>query len=210
MSRPSDALLRWLRRQLDAQGLNTASLAGRLGRPRAEVRKLLSGSEPMLVDDLLRITELLELTADDVGLPSGLDVTSLEAALEGSPEPLHWDNQPRALFRFGLDLGIDFLFLSETVQLEGWGGPDQVLAQHKGKEMPLRLDAAYHQYMEPALDDRGVSLTLSFDQLYRCTFPWTAITRVIFMPFPPKPPEVEEEEPEEAPPPGPPKLRLVT
>jgi hypothetical protein len=57
----------------------------------------------------------------------------------------------------------------------------------KGRDLPIKLDAAYHRYHQPAYDEHGVSLTLSFDRLYRCTFPWPAIEQVVFKLVPPEP-----------------------
>lgn len=212
MTRPSEPLLRWLREQIDARGHNTASVAAKLGAPRAHVRKVLAGAEPLMVDELLVITELLGLSAEDMGVPAGVEATAEDLAEGEATEPeAVWDNQPRALFELGFDLGIDFMFLADTRQLADWGGPDGAAKQYDGKDMPLQLDAAYHPYMEPALDDEGVSLTLSFDRLYRCTFPWTAIRRVIFTPLAPDvpPPEPEADDDDAPEPGGAPFLRLV-
>lgn len=183
MSRPSDALLRWLRSKLDEQGHKTAAIAKKLEKGRKETRAMLTGSAPMTVDELMQLTEMLNLSPEDMALPAGAALEDLdEAEIE---EPLHWSNQPRALFEFGFDLGIDFMFVVDVSKLgDDWGGPDEQLKrpQHK-REMPMRLDAAYHQYMEPKFDDDGVSVVISFDKLYRCVFPWESIARVIFIPY---------------------------
>lgn len=197
MARPSDELLRWLRSQLDAAGHNTATVAGHLGKPRPLVRKALTGEAPMELDDMVKITELLELD------PTALGLALPEAGEHVEPAPApkesaHWSNQPRALFEFGFELGVDFMFLTKAEALgDDWGGPDHVLAQYRGKELPLRLDANFQKYMEPEFTDTHVTIVLSFDQLYRCRFPWAAITRVIFMPYPPAAPDEEPEEGED-------------
>jgi len=200
MSRPSDPVLRWLRARIDAVGHSPASLAERLGRPRAEVRRILVGAEPMTVDDLVRLGEILEI-----------DPATLGVAAPAEPEPLpsvegaKWENQPRLLLRTAFDGAMDVLFLTDVEPLRGvWGGPDDVLAGQTGGEMPIRLDAAYHRFMEPTWDDAGLGVRLSFDRLYRCLFPWSAIRRVVFYPQPPDPVA-----PTVAPPTGRPALRLV-
>ena len=45
MTRPSEPLLRWLRARIDTAGHSPASLADKLGRPRGEVRRILTGAE---------------------------------------------------------------------------------------------------------------------------------------------------------------------
>lgn len=192
-------MLRWLRQQIDRRGENTSSLALKLGRPKTDVRKVLTGAEPLTVDDLVRITELLGLSEDDLGVSATVRSALAEGeAAAGEPEDDHWDNQPRALFQFGFDRGIDFMFLASADELGEWGGPPRVLEQYKGRELPLQLDAAWHKHMKPEFSDDGLSISLSFDGLYRCYFAWSAVRRVIFMPFPPNP----EQQPA-APTPGP-------
>lgn len=207
MSRPSDALLKWLRTKLDERGLKTATLAEKLGRGRAEVRKLLTGKEPLLVDDLLRLTELLELSPEELSLPADFEEAADDVEVE---EPLHWKNQPRAVIEFAFDLGANFMFVVDTSKLADWGGPDAVAKQHP-QGLPIQLDAAYHQYMEPTYEDDAFSVVLSFDKLYRCRFPWDAITRVIFLELYYEGDDGSDEpEEEEEPPKGRPTLRLVT
>jgi hypothetical protein len=209
VSRPSEPVLRWLRRQIDAKGENTASIAAKLGRPRQELRKVLSGAEPMLVDDLLAITEMLGLSPEEMGLPDTLPAEVLEQQLQGEDSD-HWGNQPRLLVQLGFDAGIDMLLLVDTSALaEGWGGPAAVLRQHAGKQLPLQLLAAYHQHMRPELSDEELSIVLSFDTLYTCRLPWHAIRRIVFDPLAPEAPKPKVEAPAEKPA-GAPFLRLVT
>ncbi len=206
MSRPSEPLLRWLRKQIDARGENTSGLALKLGRPKAELRKLLTGAEPLTVDDLIRLTEALGLSEDQMGVPPALREAVGQVEDTNTPEDEHWENQPRALFKFGFDRGIDFMFLAAADEVGEWGGPARVIDQYRGREIPLQLDAAWHKHMKPELDEDGLTLTLSFDGLYRCTFPWSAVRRVIFMPLPPSsseapkaPPDPEPTAPTDAP-----------
>ncbi|MCB9663171.1 MAG: hypothetical protein H6732_03590 [Alphaproteobacteria bacterium] len=205
MSHPTEPLLRWLRQQIDARGHTTASLAALLSRSRAEVRKLLTGQTPMLVEDLLALGEALELDASSLGVPAELP------ELPDLPEPASFANQTEALFRVGFDVAVDFLFLADTTKLDDWGGPDEVLEAYRDRELPIRLDAAYHRHMAPSFTPEGVEISLSFDRLYRCRFPWSAILRVVFVPDADQPAEVgAEPEPELAPSARAPHLRLVT
>ncbi len=199
---------------MDAKGQNTATLADKLGRPRAEVRRILTGAEPLLVDDLLRITEILGLTATELGL-SGAD--AVEDVPEDAPnaDSDHWTNQTRLLFETGFRAGIDFAFTVAADQLGDWGGPEHVRKQHAGRELVIQLDSAYHRYMQPRYDEAGVALKIGFDGLYDCYFTWGAIRRVFFTPVPPEvaapapEPPAPPSEPTEPGPKGRPTLRLV-
>ncbi len=217
--RPSDPLLRFLRQTLDAKGHNTASVAAALGVPRAELRRRLTGEDPLTVDELLSITEVLGLTAADVGMlspatspveggalrPGPAEAPPHNAPPHETPEPSQFDNQPRALMKLAFDLGIDVMFLVEADALGDWGGPDAVRARYAGQELPIQLDAAYHRFMEPGFGDARFEVVLSFDKLYRCAFPWSAFRRVVFTPFPPpapsdpSPPSTDEGEAPRAP-----------
>ena len=114
------------------------------------------------------------------------------------------------MFEVGFGLGCTFFFQAEASQLEDSGVPRMVLDRYQGGELPIQLDAAYHSYNEPEFDTFGVTLKLSFDAIYTCTFPWSSIRRVAFFPeaYEPEPDEPEAEE-EPPPPKGAPFLRLV-
>lgn len=227
MARPSDPLLALLRRLLDERGMNTARLAEQTQITRPRARKILAGTEPMLVDELLRIGEALKLSPADLGLAAGtipvgepegdhsaaaagladanhddaLDFP--EASLDRKSEPTvdPWGNQPEQLFRIAFGLGCDFFFLVDTQQIEDSGVPKHVLTSYAGRELPIRLDAAYHAYNEPRYSENSVTLTLSFDALYECTFPWGAIKQFVLFPATPDEPPAEEldDDSEEAP-----------
>jgi transcriptional regulator with XRE-family HTH domain len=192
MSNRSDPVLTWLRGLLKQRGLNTAELARRTEMPKPRLRKILAGQEAMLVEELMLISTALELTPADMGLPGG---DTLPETLPDPTEPLEdeedearldpYGNHVEQLFRAGFALGCDFMFVSAVDALEGSGVPESVLAHHRGRnELPIRLDAAYHQYNQPRYTEEGVTVTLSFDGLYECSFPWSAIDRVIFYPEP--------------------------
>ncbi|MBN2800499.1 MAG: helix-turn-helix domain-containing protein [Deltaproteobacteria bacterium] len=210
MSSPSAPLLELLRRLVRERGLNTASLAERAEIPRRHLRKLMDGSEPMLVDELLRLSQALDLQPDELGIG---------AHEEDGPAPLgvvpdlpaegvlvqQWDNQPERLLQVAFELGCDFMFTASVEQLQDSGVPRSVLRAYEGRELPIRLEAAYHAYNEPSYDQHGVTLTLSFDAIYTCEFPWSSIRQVIFFPEAPAPKEPEED----VEPPKGPVLRLV-
>jgi len=207
----SEPLLRMLREVMKRRGLNTASVADAAGLDRARVRRILKGTDEMTVEELLKLGQSLHIGPADLGLP---DVTA-EAELHDSPPPVPedesalgldpWGNHSRQLFRVGFELGCDFLFLARTDDLAESGIPASILGQFAGRDVPVRLDAAYHRFNEPRYDDGGVTLTLSFDALYECRFPWSAIRQVMFFPAAPEEAPVTEEKPEPRP-----VLRLVT
>ena len=220
MTRPSDPLLTWLRKHLADRGWNTARLAQAAGIDRARARKILAGTEPMWVDELLGITRALELSPQDlegVDLPdpsSAPAVTPLRMAAEGEAVSVNtvnpWGNQPEQLVRIAFAMGCDFFLLIDSAQLAGSGVPDAVLAQYRSRDLPIKLDAAYHPYNQPRYSPADLTLTLSFDALYDCRIPWSAFKQVIFFPLPPDP-ELPATGEDEAPPaPGVPHLRLVT
>lgn len=191
MGRPSDALLRWLRAQVDARKENTSTLALKLNKQKAEVRRLLTGQDPLTVDDLILISEALGITEE---LAKG-GVAAIPEEVPDAAEP-QWDNQPRMLFQFAFDYGFDFRFFAAADECEDWGGPERVRSQYLGKDIPLQLDAAYHKHMKVRMEDEGVHVLLSFnDGLYDCWFRWTAVRAVMFQPFPPKPVEKAPEPP---------------
>ena len=76
MTRPSDPLLTWLRKHLADRGWNTARLAQAAGIERARARKILAGTEPMWVDELLGITRAtLRKRVDKFGIRRELNVS---------------------------------------------------------------------------------------------------------------------------------------
>ncbi len=219
--RPSEPLLDWIRNYTRAKGLNTATLAEKAGLPRARTRKILTGVEPMELDEFLVLCQALNITPHDLGMvevdygdatdPEEVLASALRAAAPHEQQRLvvnPWGNQVEQSFRFAFELGCDFLFQAAADELEGSGLPPKVLKTWSGREVPIKLDAAYHQHNNPRYDPGGITLTLSFDALYECRFPWSTIRTVLLFPAPPEPePELDgEEEPTST---GAPFLRLV-
>lgn len=208
MNRPSDAVLTWLRERIEARGLKTTKVAKAIGVKTPVLRKMLTGEDPMLLDDFVRLGDVLGLDASDVaGLPAA-ELTAglpLDLVPREVPEPERTPCQAEQLIKLGFDLGIDIHLRFIESELGEWGGPDSARASFVGKDMPIQLVAQYHRYMEPQLDDAGLHVTLSFDTLYRCTFPWPSVRSVTFVPLAPEPVNAP------TPPPAPvrPTLRLV-
>ena len=199
MGRPSAPLLSWLRDMLKQKGLNTAHVADASGIPRARIRRILDGTEDMTVDELMLLSDSLQLDPADL---SSQAIAQAEAKADApviEPEDTlgvdPWGNQPEQLFRIAFGLGCDFFFLADTTQLEGSGVPETVLKQYNGRELPIKLDAAYHKYNDPKYGPDGITLTLSFDQLYDCTFRWPAIKQFVLFPLAPEPPSDTDEAP---------------
>lgn len=213
MARPSEALLAWLRRLIESKQSSVADVAARTGIDRARLRKVLAGSEPMLLDELLLVSQTLDIKPTDFGLPAGAEVAD-ELPPPPAPEPGAWKvdpwgNHPEQLFRFAFDLGCDFYFTSDVTQLQASGVPSSVLDKHP-RELGIKMDAAYHKYNAPRYSPVGVTLTLSFDALYDCTFPWVAIRQVVLWPATPEVAPAPAPEPAEPAPKKGSHLRLVT
>lgn len=212
MSSASEPVLAWLRKVLAARTINTAELAQKCGIPRPRLRRILVGTEPMLVDELFLITQALEVAPADLALPawppagpSDDPAPDVEPDAKAAPSVDPWGNQPEQLFRIAFALGCDLLFTAETSMLEDSGVPSYILQQYRDGQVPIQLDAMFHGHNAPRYDEQGITLTLSFDALYDCRFPWTSIRRMIFTPMAPE----AAEQPQPEPPKGRPKLRLV-
>lgn len=221
--RPSESLLRVLRDASRARGMNTAALARAAGLERTRLKHVLAGTEPLTVDDFSLLAGALSLSPADLGiaLPEGAQAAAEEPEEEdydddlppeaGSaaislravgrrerppaevirPDPL--GNHAEQLFRLGFALGCDLLFIADPAELEQSGVPATVLSRFP-KGLPIRLDAAFHRHNNPQFMAEGLQLTLSFDAIYTCLFPWEALREVTFFPLPPSEPEPEPEE----------------
>ena len=189
-------------------------MASKLDMPKKAFRRVLTGADPLLVDDLLRITQILDLDPEQMGVPEGIDDENMLGDEALGSDSDHWGNQPRILVETGFRVGIDFILVVDVAALGvEWGGPEPVRQRYlqAGQQLTLKLDALYHEHMKAEYEEDLLHITLSFDTLYRCKLPWGAIQRVVFDPLAPEPPEEEEEQaPPESDKPAAPFLRLVT
>jgi hypothetical protein len=206
-----DNLIEWIRKLLAERGLAVGALAASTGIERKRLRRVLGGSAEMTVREMVAIVGAMEISAEEMGM-SALEAASASPAPvpEAQPAVDPWGNQTQQLFEMAFALGCDFSFLADTSALTDSGIPEPVLARFNNGPLLIKLDAAYHKYNKPRYTERDVTLTLSFDALYDCTFPWTAISQVAFFPMveeldsSPEPDDGEEETPDR------PTLRLVT
>ncbi|MBN1336090.1 MAG: helix-turn-helix transcriptional regulator [Deltaproteobacteria bacterium] len=213
-ARQSELLLARIREGLKRRGWNTAVLASKIGVERPRLRQILAGRVPLTVDAFSAMVEAMQFTPEEMGLPAGLAAEDRGAPDDAGPEiatPLQpegaalWAPDPDGIqaeqcLRLGFACGIDMLFHARTADLRTSGVPRAVLDRFP-QRVPIRLEAAYHPYNRARYLPEGVELRLSFDGVYTCVFPWSAIEQVVFLPEPP----VAPAEPAE-----PPRLRLVT
>ena len=207
-------LLEWLRKLLAERGLAVGALAATSGIERKRLRRVLGGSAEMTVREMIAIFSAMEISPEEMGLgavPSDEFAPLMPITPEDNgPRVDPWGNQTRQLIEIAFELGCDFSFLADTSALADSGIPEPVLARFQGGPLLIKLDAAYHKYNKPRYTERNLTLTLSFDALHDCTFPWHAISQVAFFPLaeePDTPPDSEGQDDEE---PNRPTLRLVT
>ena len=219
--RPSAPLVNILREAARKKGWNTAALARESGIERARLKHVLAGQEPMLLDEMILLSNAMKLDPADLGvtLPPGTEVLveeppedapppaptplaaigprdPLPAAAQTFPDP---DGvQAEQVLKLAFMLGCDLLFGAQTDQLANSGVPRHVLTRYT-PVLPIRLEAAYHRHNDPQYFPEGVQLRLSFDAVYTCFFPWTAIQQITLYPYPPEPAAEPEPEPEPEP-----------
>jgi DNA-binding Xre family transcriptional regulator len=188
--------------------VTVAQLALRTGIDRKQLRSALGGSKPLLVDDLLLICRALELDMTDLeglapeesttgSMPRPVPVAATHLPTDEDSERVTidpWGNHVEQLFRAGFALGCDFVFVADTALLSGSGVPQSVLDSFEKREFVVKLDAAYHNHNLPKYTEESVQLRLSFDTVCTCTFPWSAVKRVVFLPATPDAPSPEEPE----------------
>jgi transcriptional regulator with XRE-family HTH domain len=197
--RPSEPILSWLRNALKAKELNVAALAEKTGESRRDIKKVLSGREPLTVDQLMSWTKALELSMEElVSVPEELPEPAPEMVVDDERFVVDpWGIQAEQSIRLGFAMGADFTILARTEELKDSGLPETTLANAAfAQVMPIRLEAAYHRYNKPDYDAQGVTLTLSFDTIRHCRFPWSSIVEVRFHVLPPEPSEPDDDEPE--------------
>lgn len=198
--RPSEPLLNFLRDTIRRKGYSTAELAETCGIERGALKRRLGGAEPLTVDDLVLISNALELTPAEVGIGGAVEGAETEihalpsAGVDLTADPL--GNLPEQVMRLGFALGLDLFVVLDSKQLAGSGVPRTVLTRFTDA-LPIRLEAKYHRHNKPSFHPDHFECSLSFDALYTCTFPWTAFKQVTFtmptelpapVPEPPAPP----------------------
>ena len=199
----SEQLLKIIHSTLKEKKMNTASLAGQMGYERKDVKKILSGKTPLLVDDFANIARVLELEKDllttepptpvdsEHSSPDKLSMIGADdsAADEGiRPDP--FGNHSAQMLRFGFALGVDILLMLDIEQLQHSNIPEYVMERFPSK-FPVRLDALYHDKMKLRIHEHAFEILLSFDGLYDCVIPWSAVEHVVFFP-------IHDDEPDEA------------
>jgi len=214
------ALLRNLAKE---RGLNTAALAHEAGMERSRVKALLAGKADMLVDELMQLSEALQIGAADLAALGTQKAPPEESApLEASPQPKTsvglkqvderkldawtvdpYGNHAEQALRLGFGLSCDIFMILDTPAVVDSGIPESVRSSFP-KGLPIRLDAAYHRHNDPRFLPEGLQIVLSFDSLHTCMIPWTAFVQIALFPI------HEDSEPEPAPEPsGRGHLRLV-
>ena len=199
-TRPSAPLLKLILEAARKKGWNTATLANAAGLERSRLKLVLAGREPLLVDELILLSNAMELAPADL---VGLDVAEERPALASVPAsprsvPAHsapdpFGNHAEQALRLGFALGCD-IFLTMTTDMLGESGVPISVIKRFAPNLPIRLESIYHRHNDPQYFPQGVQLRLSFDAVYTCLFPWAAIQQVTFYPAPPPEPEEEEEE----------------
>jgi transcriptional regulator with XRE-family HTH domain len=211
-----------LRDALLKRGLSTTDLAERVGLSRAELKRRLAGHADLTIDEFLALAQALELQKDMAGMlgqdppteetPAVAGAESLPAVhtLQGAPaaeEALDpFGNPARELVRAGFAFGLDMFLQFSSPLVRASGVPDVVLARFP-ETLPIRLESRWHRHNRAEFREDELQVTLSFDALRVCTFPWAALRSVAFT-LSDEPAPAPKPEPE--PPPGPrPVLRLV-
>lgn len=207
MARPSEPLLKLIRDLTRRKGLNSAALAKAVGIERARLKKVLAGQSPMTVDELIMLSEGLDLDAQALaqlggqvpedqpteetdGETEGESPIELDddemASSEGRADP--YGNQAEQLMRYAFGLECDIFCHLDSSLLQDSGVPSSVLSRFP-EHLPLRLEAAYHHHHQPRFLAEGLQLLVSFDALYTCTIPWACFQQITLFPVRWEPPE---------------------
>lgn len=216
MTRPSDPLLVFLRDAIRRRSLTTQVLSEKTGIDRSILKRRLSGTEAMTVDDLVLLSNALDLGPAELNLPrsSGPVVTPSPMAGDsgGPPEEIGEadpsGNLPKQVVGLGFALGVDIMLMFDSTQLGNSGVPVAVLGRFK-ELLPIRLEARFHPHNKPRFGEDEFGCTLSFDRLYTCAFPWTAFRQVHFLLPVEEPVVLPPPAPEPSKPSGKPFLRVI-
>ena len=191
--KPSEPLVRLLRESVDRKGLNTASIASTLGVPRSELKHMLAGTEPLTVDLMIALAEILELGPEDMGMlnlevpESTPPLQSLNVDSQGhSLPPIDpYGNHAEQILKLGFGIGCDMHIVLNSEHLSEAGIPEQTLTQFPDL-LPIKLDAAFHHHNKPKFVPEHVELVLSFDGLYTTQIPWHAFAQITLIPLEPE------------------------
>jgi transcriptional regulator with XRE-family HTH domain len=193
-NKPSKPIINLILTVMKDKGINTSALAKKVGIEKRLLKNILRGEEVLTVDHLMLISSAIELNEEYLTQLNFLPTEETEVEKPNFVQPQGvWEPDPNGihaqqLIQLGFALGSDILFTAQTNALEGFGIPKQILQQPNYQpKIPIRLDAAYHQYYRPSYTEEGLNIRLSFDDVYDCFFPWFTIDRVTFF--------VEETEP---------------
>ena len=197
--RPSEPLVRLLRETAATRGMNTAALAEAVGLSRNDMKHVLAGTQPLTVDLLVELAEVLELGASELsslGLelppePVPMKTVASTASTQQVQPPDPYGNHAEQILQLGFALGCDMHIVLRTAELSESGVPETSLEQFPDL-LPLKLDAAFHHHNDPRFLPSGIRLVLSFDALYTCELPWAAFAQITISPLPP---ELEEKLP---------------
>lgn len=232
MQAPSQYIVQGLLSVLQERNMTTSALAKATGKDKKEIKKILSGTLPLTVDDLSAFGAALKLTDTDLQqfMPNATLATSTttstesdesdeatdshgpqlsittnqeEAVSETNWTPNPVGNHSEQALRLGFALGCNLFFVANTKSLTNSGIPDTVIKQY-GEKIPIRLDSDFFHHYRPEYLSTGLEIRLSFDAVYTCFFPWESFEQITF--FVEDAP-VEEESSEE--PGGQPFLRIV-
>ena len=209
---PTEKIRNILIQLMQKKSITTAEMAKKIEIDRKTLKRMLGGAEAMSVDVLLKLSEELQLQPEDLkGLEDLGNSDSTSKAKEKKEfleDKAHflqrsdiensdvgnldlWEkNQARALITIGFEQALYFTFLANTEKLHNSGLPEYIL-QKFSRHVPIQLDPQYHVYNKPDFQTKGLMLTLSFDALYTCFFPWDSISQVVFHP---KVAEIEKEQ----------------
>jgi hypothetical protein len=197
--KPSEPLVRFLRESVDRKGLNTASIATTLGVPRSELKHMLAGTEPLTVDLMIALAEILELGPEDLAVlgvelpeaPTPLQAVRNPVAITELPPLDPYGNHTEQILRLGFAIGCDMHILLNSEFLGESGIPEDTLTQFPDL-LPIKLDAAFHHHNDPKFLPDCVQITLSFDQLVTASIPWNGFAQLTLIPLEPELPDIPD------------------
>ena len=191
--KPSEPLVRLLRESVERKGLNTAALASTLGVARSELKHMLAGTEPLTVDLMIALAEILDLGPEDMGM-SNVDIPTPQPSLQAFgveaqgpalPPIDPYGNHAEQILKLGFGIGCDMHIVLHSEYLAEAGIPEPTLNQFPDL-VPIKLDAAFHHHNEPKFLPEHVELVLSFDGLYTTRIPWNAFAQITLIPLEPE------------------------